>query len=336
MKKVVFLIIILAFIFSKEVISADDKIQAYFDYAIFNSVENEPFIETYLSIVGESVIFKFNENKKYQASVEIVILFKQGGKIIDFRKYNLLSPEISDTLEAKPTFIDQQRISLPNGIYNLEFEISDNNKKSYKQKYNDIITISLPKNEISFSDIQFIEKYSANSQINKFSKSGYDLVPFVSNFYPKSINKLIFYCEIYYSNKIFTKNEKYLCKYFIESYETNVILSEFNRFQKKEAKTTNVVIGEFVIDNLSTGNYNLVVQIRNSKNEIVVEKKSFFQRSNPGVALNLNDINSLNLENSFVKEITNVETLNEYINCLYPISTPKERQFSENVVAKTK
>jgi hypothetical protein len=48
------------------------------------------------------------------------MIFKDGGKIAAFDKYELSSPIISDSAERFITFLDQQRFSLPNGEYDFE------------------------------------------------------------------------------------------------------------------------------------------------------------------------------------------------------------------------
>ena len=79
---------------------------------------------------------------------------------------------------------------------------------------------------------------------------------------------------------------------------------------------------KYSIQNLETGNYNLVCEIRDYNNRLICTKKKFFQRSN-----NLNNenrsrfiINDIN----FSRDITNIDTLKKYIDYLYPISNTNE------------
>ncbi|MFY9590434.1 MAG: hypothetical protein WAP54_00430, partial [Bacteroidales bacterium] len=104
-------------------------LEVYFMYAEFNSPAG-PYIETYMSTMGKSAVFVKNENNKFQAEIEVTMIFKSDDdKIVAFNKYNLLGPEIEDTSLAKPNFIDLQRVSLDNGKYKIEVTIKDINSK---------------------------------------------------------------------------------------------------------------------------------------------------------------------------------------------------------------
>ena len=117
--------------------------------------------------------------------------------IKDFKKYDLLSPEVDDTSNINLNFIDQQRFLLANGDYDLEITLTDKNNTMPTLKTTEKITIDFPPNKITVSIIQLVESYKQTNKTNILSKSGYDIVPYISNFYPQNINKLTFYSEIY-------------------------------------------------------------------------------------------------------------------------------------------
>src|SRR3974377_1599283 len=104
-------------------------ITAFFSHCTFNTPDNKPYIETYLSVIGNSILFKKNANGKYQGQVEVGYIFSKRGQIFASKKYNLLSPDGNDTVN-RPNFIDQQRFALDTGNYEMELLISDKNSKS--------------------------------------------------------------------------------------------------------------------------------------------------------------------------------------------------------------
>ena len=106
------------------------NLSAYLSTASFNSPTEGPYFETYLSVVGNSIIFNKTENGKFQGSIEITMIFKKNDKIENFAKYELKSPEIIDTTFVDFNFIDQQRFALTNGTYNFEISIKDLNNKN--------------------------------------------------------------------------------------------------------------------------------------------------------------------------------------------------------------
>jgi len=132
--------------------------RAYLDYASFYNQKTGSYIETYLTIVGSTVKFVKNKNDKYQASVEITMLFKQNDTIRSVDKYTLNSPEIDDTLQVFPNFIDLQRNSLKNGTYIFEFSIRDINTDVKPFIYKDAITVDYNESTFAFRNSRKIFK----------------------------------------------------------------------------------------------------------------------------------------------------------------------------------
>jgi len=302
-----------------------------------------------MTVIGNSVVFKQNKNSKLQASVAITYVFKQNGEVVDFRKYNLLSPEILDSTEVKPNFIDIQRISLPNGAYNLEVQISDNNlevpevidisdgkqveaAKVGSFKMNDVFTIQFEQGKVALSDIAFVESYTGTVETNVLSKSGYDMVPYVSNYFPPNINDLIFYCEVYNLLDAIGGENKVLLKYYLESLETKEPIDKYNRFQRMQPKDVNVLFAKFDISDLPSGNYNLVVEIRNRENGLVIDKRYQFQRNNPDVQFSYDDLDAVDINSTFIGLVTDFEVMKDYLKCIQPITENRERIFIENLL----
>ncbi|MFN4234678.1 MAG: GWxTD domain-containing protein [Bacteroidia bacterium] len=305
------------------------KPQVYFNYSTFHLPKQNPYVEIYLSVIGNSVKYKSTQKGYSKAELEITMLFKQAEKIVDFKKYILNSPETLDSIKNKPNFIDQQRFSLPNGNYLFDLQIVDLNNVKDTLFYNDSIQLNYTDNEVQISDICFIESYTPTIKPNILSKSGYDLVPYISNFYPQSVSKLIFYVEIYNTLQVLGVDEKFLASYFIESAETGVKLSNFNSFSRKNSADVVVLFSEMPIDKLPTGNYSLAIEIKSKTNVILAEKRIYFQRVNASAELNLNDLATINIENTFANLIPQ-DSIDEYIRCLRPILSRADQVFAEN------
>ena len=158
MNKIKILFTIVCIAISTNIVLSNN-LHAYFSYASFYSPADGPYIETYLTIIGNTVNFTKNENGSFNASLNIEIQFKQNGDIVNTKKYNLLSPSVKDTTKAYPNFVDQQRIKLPEGSYTLSLNITDTNKESKPFVYNDSISISYSTDEIVFSDVQLLEDF---------------------------------------------------------------------------------------------------------------------------------------------------------------------------------
>lgn len=320
-------LIILSFILISSI--AFSNVRAYFYYAPFYNESSGTFVETYLTVIGKTVKFNKISENNYQSSLEIIMLFKQDGQIKEFKKYNLMSPVINDTI-SYPNFIDQQRISLKNGTYVFELQITDKNNSNNVYTYNDVITVNYTNNDFEFSGIQLVESYKATSETNILSKNGYDLVPYVSDFYPDNLNQLTFYCEIYNTNSLVGNDTEYLLTYYLENDVNKAILNEYSRIKKQKSNKLSVVFGELNIEKLPSAAYNLVIEIKNRENQILKVKKFKFLRSNPKFDNIMPGVSNISFDNTFVTKFNNIDTLKEYMKCIRPICDYNEALYSEN------
>jgi GWxTD domain-containing protein len=310
------------------------KLQAFMSYSTFNSPTDGPYIETYLTILGNSAVFVKNANNKYQGTIEITLIFSQDNVVKQFKKVNLLSPEVEDTNAVDFSFIDQQRFTLPNGEYQVDIQIKDLNDAAEPFKANETIEINYLKDNISVSGIELVESYTKTETPSVLTKSGYDIVPYNLTFYPEGINKITFYSEIYNTDRVLGTDEKYLLSAYIEVYETGQMYGELMKIKKETSKPVNVLLGEFDITNLPTGNYNLTIEVRDKTNKLVAFNKLFFERNHPSMQVEMADLSSISIENTFVNRYNNADTLGDYVKSLYPISSESERQFARNLLKR--
>lgn len=329
----IILLLVLAFL-SGLSLSAKN-LKAMLAYKTFYSAESGPYIETYLSVAGNTVEFTKNASGKFQGAIEVTLVFKSEGTIKHADKYNLLSPETDKPENVDFNFLDQQRIQLPNGKYSLEISIADKNAAVEQKPFKtaQAFTVEYYPNIIGISDIELVDSFkkSETTSSAQLVKNGYEIIPFVDNFYPEDIDKLKFYAEIYNTSKVLAA-DPYLLSYHIETNENKRILESFRGFSKRESSPVGVLLSEFPITDLPSGNYNLVVEVRNKQNEILAFKEVYFQRSNGNKALaaNSDNIRSIDVSNTFVAAYTNKDTLADYISSLQPISNAFETTFEGN------
>ncbi|MCF8297214.1 MAG: GWxTD domain-containing protein [Saprospiraceae bacterium] len=309
-----------------------ENLQAYLSYSTFVSTADGPYIETYLTVMGSSVQLIKNSNNKFQGTIEVTLIFKKNDTVVDFKKYNLLSPEVEDTSNINFSFIDQQRFSLPNGTYNFEIKIVDINNNTKPFESIESVYIYFPSDKISISDIELIESFKKSSEQNILTKSGYDLIPYIFNYYPEKISKLTFYAEIYNTEKIMGEKEKFLITYYIESFETANYIAGLRKYKKEVSGNVIIAFNEFDLTDLPSGNYNLVIEIRTNENKLITDGRIFFQRSNPNIKIDYSDIASVDAENSFASRYTDKDSLAGMIRALSPISTEMEKIFADNQI----
>jgi GWxTD domain-containing protein len=303
------------------------NVHAYLNYTIFNLPEKGPYIETYLSVSGSSVLYKEMKPGAFQACIEITFIFRQQDSIKEYDKYQLFSPEVADTNKVDFNFLDEQRYFIPEGDYDMEIIISDVN--AGKKPFNAIqpVSIRFDQQNVCFSGIQLIESVTVASEQKILTKGGYDLVPMVYYFYPESFSKLIFYSEIYNTEKMLGQGEKFLVTSMIKSFETEITMNDFISYKRMDTKPVVPLLNEFDISRLPSGNYLLVIEARNKQNELIGSNELYFQRSNPSIQLNMEDLAAINITSTFASKITSLDTLREFIQSLYPIATNLENTF---------
>lgn len=308
------------------------RLRAFMSYSTFYSPTDGPYIETYMIVVGNSLKYIKNQNDKYQGTIEITLIFRQDSVIKDFKKYNLLSPEVTDTNAINFNFIDQQRFLLPNGTYDVEITIADKNDKAPPFKSNETIDVNFPSDKISISGIELIESYKKTDSVNILTKNGLKMMPYIVYYYPENIGKLTFYAEIYNSDKIFGDNSKFLLSSYIEVNENQSLYGDFIKVKKETAKNVIVALSEFDLSLLPTGNYNLVIEVRDQQNNQRAIRKLYFERDNSKVVAETKVYDNVVTDHTFVEMFTNKDTLASYIRCLYPISSESERMYARNQI----
>lgn len=326
---------ILLFLISTETTLAK-KINALFSYKAFCTNKGEPFIETYLSVNGSSIEYVKNNSGKWQGSVEVMILVKdENGKMHFGDKYNLLSPEVDDLSKTSFNFLDQKRISLINGNYNLDLSIRDKNATD-EQPFKATVTVNISflSGSISFSDIELVDSYSkdASNGNSATSKSGYEIIPFADNYYGSSLSSIKFYAELYNTDKVLG-TDPFLITYQIRNYENKQPVEQLKGFSKRIPEPVIVILSEFPISNLPSGNYEIVVEARNRQNELLAFRECYFQRNSGKTAeaeVDFSNLMNIDVSQTFAASITGKDSLAEIIKSLRPISNANETTFGGN------
>lgn len=325
MKKKILLFILLGILSTS---TFADGLKAYMSYSAFNTPDNIPYLETYLTIKGSSVKHIATENGFFQGAVEVQIIFRKNDSIVNFAKYELSGPQIKDTLSGILNFLDVQRFSLGNGDFEIELKLTDLNSSAEPLSSFDQYTINFPEDENTFSDIEFLNSFEISDENDNLVKNGYRLIPYIFNYYPENTSKLSFYTELY-NNEIGEDNKGFLLSYYIRPFEIKKKLEKYSFIKRKTAEPVNVIMGTIDIDELPSGNYLLVLEARNRNNELITTKEIFFQRFNPNSSFNLSNVyTQQDYTNSFVNDLNSHDTLAMYISWLKPISTDIEKSFA--------
>lgn len=298
-------------------------LQAFFDYKVFHVPNEGPTVECYLNVFGTSLNYKSVDNGE-QASVEVLYLLKQEEDIIEFSKRTVLSPISVDSVYDD--FIDVQRFALKPGNYTIELELSDTNFPDKIERIVEDIHLNDRSKEVFFSDTQWVIAYKPSSEQSVYTKSGYDLIPYVSNFFPPAMSKMMFYAEIYGTDKMLGAEEVFLFKAHIEKKESKKIIESCVLRSKKTSAEVVPILSHFDISELPTGNYHMVMEIRDKQNNLLSTSATFFQRAgNEAAKITELDYAQASIETTFVSSLNSIDTLNAFIQCLSPIASSNEK-----------
>ena len=305
------------------------NMKAFISHKAYCTSNLQPYIEFTFIVGGNTVAYAANEYGKYQADVEVLVEVAHGDTVVKALHYILASDEFSDSTRSnKPDFADIQNLPVPNGEYFLNFYLKDRNRDSVELKYIDQIVVNFPDEKISSSRISLYENMIQTNGTGLYSRYGYDLPPLYYSYVKEEQSMLPFALEIYNTPKIIGKGHYMKAKCYIENFE-NKMVSLPNQIITKFLESSDVVVilDQFAIHQLPSGNFNVVVELYNDRDSLLLINKTFFQRSNPSIQLDLSQYDAVNIDETFVSRITDRKVLEEYIRSLYPISTNVEKEF---------
>ncbi len=328
MKKIIFLFI--AVIFSVNIQAQKNHSETFFYFSKYYAPGIGSYLEFYFTTIGKSVNYVSVGDNQWQASVDFLLLFKQNGEIKNFLKYNLLSPTVSDST-LRPNFTDVQRIFLDTGNYEIILTIKDKNNPIDKGvSFTTTINMNTDTEQIVFSGIEYVYQYKkANKDDSSATvKNGYNLIPYVSNYFPQNLQNLQFYLEIYNLQKVLGDSTGYLLKYYLENSNSYNALSKYAYYERKITKPVEILFPKIDISSLPSDDYNIVVEVVDKTGITKGKQKYHFVRSNPSIDKKLMDtIPQTNLLNSFVATMP-IDSLTLFIKYLYPISDQQELSFA--------
>lgn len=304
-------------------------------YAEYMTSDQQPYVEFYFAVDGNTLAVEKKDAQTYNGGVEVVMKFYQDSTFIKADKFRILSPDFTDTLLFTGIYLHQERYLLPRGTYTVYLELFDIHKTEKIIKLDQKVEVHLGGNEASISSILLLDRYEKAKEESRFAKSGYDLYPIVDAgfyYFTENMNKISFYSEVYNLNNVLGQDSAYALKQYIENSDNQKESFKHSSIKKKNAKGVQPILSSFDIKDLASGKYNLVIEVLNNKLETVVSKKVAFYRSNPSLKILAEDIMLADITQTFVFGINDFDTLNKFINYLFPISDERAQMFQRNLI----
>ena len=330
-KRAIVTIMVLLVAFSGQAQVKTKRLKSYLATTTYCAPGVSPYVENAIAFDCRSAVYKQFEPGKFKSTIEIQTIFRQNDKICAYSKIALDSPVVADTTNLDGAFIDQQRFSLPNGEYQMEISVTDLNSGDALPTETMTVEVDYPDNLPAISDILLFDSYTKAEKQKACTKSGFDFLPRVYPFYGANEDKLHFYAEIYNSDKLYDEG-KFLVSYYIETVESSNRMQSYSFNKRFDVSKVNVLLNTIDIKDLPSGNYYLVVEMHDRSNTLICSNSWFFQRSNPTASFDMDDLAGVSIANTFVSNITEIDTLRKYIRYLDPVCTEMERDYSSNLV----
>jgi len=320
--------ILLAFIvISTTSFGQNKKLRAYLDNKQFYAPSVGNYVEFNLQFVGYSLNYVGKEGGLI-GEVLVESTVTKGNDTINSEAYRLSSPLMRDSLVED--FFDLQRVKLNPGKYQYNIRLTDLNSESDPLSASAPILVEELGDAISISDIEVAEVATVGDPESIFYKSGYNIIPRLSTFYPEQLNTLPVYFEVYNSTHL--ADTSFKVKQSIVNASTGEEMTKNDLYTYHSTGEVVPIFRKIHLDRLTTGKYILSFTIV-SNNDLELSSQSYeFERSNDLII----DIsaNDAILDPAFQKSITD-DSLLYYLECLIPICGAQEvRNISE--IAKSK
>ncbi len=310
---------------------AQHTLDVNFSSAVFYTHESGTYIETYMEVEGNQLTYLMQEDSMKQATLEVTMLFKNADAIKEYRKFNVGSPFYPDSVRNYRSFIDLQRITIPEGIYNFDLKVRDKNGPDSLLPYTTsrLMHVDVLPGKLSLSGIQLLDRYQETPFQSIYVKQGHECKPASLGVVPPDVLHLGFYTEIYWAGEAFDLLGDFVVKYAICDAKTAKVVPGSAYFQTETARNVNPIYRSLDISLLPSGNYYLHVQVCDMNEKVKVQKKKFFQRENPGVASKAQPWAKLPAS-SFVQALP-ADSLAYFIQSLRPLCDSIDLQFVDQV-----
>lgn len=314
-------------------VGAQAQMQALFGYSeFFLTDQAQPYVETYLQFDAWTMHFKPVDGG-YRADAEVTLVLRQQDSVCYVKKYDLSSPTVSDLGHLDFSFLDVQRFSVANGVYNLDITLRDKGSEAPATAVSEKLVVDYSKRQPTLSSLLLLASINPTRKENILSRGGYDMEPYVSDFMPEQVKRLDFYYEVYDLDRYYAatwKREAVLAVAYVEELETGMRLESTQTVLRRQVAATVPVLGSIDIASLPSGNYNLVCEVRDRANNLLLYGKLPFFRSNPGVkGAEMGDYAS-----SFAGKITDEAQLSLYLDALYPLASETEKSAVAELVKR--
>jgi GWxTD domain-containing protein len=297
------------------------NLRVIIDHNTFYTPETGHYIQVYMQFLATSVHYQDVDGKKH-GEIDVQLILSQNNLVAGFDKYRLKTAPLGDTLFED--FYSIRRFKVQPGDYQLEFTAIDSNKPEDTISFTRSFHIDDWSEELTFSDIALVESISKTKKPSEFTKNGMELIPRLSTYYPVESEKLIFYTELN-NTHLLGDSARFAFRYFVADKVTNKVVNELIGIKRIKASSVIPLLYMFNIEELSSGEYYLGLELLDDEGIVIRDKKVYFDRFNPLIENALDDYEGVALDPYFQKQLSS-DSLFYFLESLIPISSRIEHE----------
>ncbi|MFM8597229.1 MAG: GWxTD domain-containing protein [Flavobacteriales bacterium] len=289
------------------------QLKAYLDTKQFHAPGTGSYLEIHIEFAGYTVQFQPCVGGS-KATVLVDISLKDSTQQIVFKDlYTLDSPISTDS--SQNNFIEILRTSVKPGTYFLDVYLEDINRPKSSIKGVIPVEIVALDRQLAFSSVEIVDLAFKSDEDSRFVKSGYYMLPLLSNYFNQDMSALPFYTELYGSKGGIVLERK------VVDAKTNQNFALLQRKDTLRAESVIPILQEINISDLPTGSYQLQLTATDLTNQQKAAQTYEFERNND--IETAFDFASMLLDPSFQASI-HTDSIAYYFESLIPIAKPGE------------
>ncbi|AEA42639.1 hypothetical protein Fluta_0635 [Fluviicola taffensis DSM 16823] len=315
------MVFIAFFVLSFHSFGQKSQMKAFIDYKSYYSPDQGAYVDLQFQFIAYTIRFApVDSILQAKVAVSTIITDVATGDTVYTNLFALESPRMRDSIVED--FYDILRIPLQPGKYTAHVELTDIIAQGKPVDGKLEIEVSGDSKHVSSSDIVVAEVASpSTNHESPFYKSGYEIIPRLSNFYSQTMNRIPYYIELYNTHLI--QDSSFGLRQQIVSSQTNQVVPGFSRFTKIKPEPVVPVLRNLDISKLPSGSYHLTLQIIDKNSQTIGETADyFFERINDNIE-NAENVEEIVLDPAFQASITQ-DSVNYYLASLIPIARPAE------------
>lgn len=288
------------------------SLKAYLDNKQFFAPGVGNYIEFHLQFDATSLNY-LGKDDGLIGEVAVSMEIANDTGIVQSDAYRLSTPFMKDSIVED--FYDVKRFKLDPGVYLFTISLMDVNSDNEPQKASMNLQIDDLADAVSISDLEIAELAAEGDPNSVFYKSGYNIIPRLSTFYPEQLTTLPVYFEIYNTNML--DDSVFAIRQTVIDAKTGAEIDDLTMYTRHEAAPVVPILRTVPIEKVRSGKYLLnFTLINRNMTELATQSYEFERSNDEALALTSEEVV---LDPAFQESISS-DSVAYYLESLIPIS----------------